>query len=206
MKKGITIMPSSAASNQSTSSSSNGGCSGGGSCQFCCELQHHHQHPTSVCQMVSCTPIDALPGYSTDHHHLHHPGDVFKNHQQFVALPPVPRERGRSRMNNQRANRPSKHPPRVNPTTTSNVEVPAAVFCSPVILSTSTPEAASSNSSMNGSLGQRWRPRRRRSASNRQRQDASIIRSQQQQQTNNSEMTTTTTNLASSQGFFALLS
>ena len=203
MKKGITIMPSSAASNQSTSSSSNGGCSGGGSCQFCCELQHHHQHPTSVCQMVSCTPIDALPGYSTDHHHLHHPGDVFKNHQQFVALPPVPRERGRSRMNNQRANRPSKHPPRVNPTT-SNVEVPAAVFCSPVILSTSTPEAASSNSSMNGSLGQRWRPRRRRSASNRQRQDASIIRSQQQQ-TNNSEMTTTT-NLASSQGFFALLS
>ena len=190
-------MPSSAASNQSTSSSSNGGCSGGGSCQFCCELQHHHQHPTSVCQMVSCTPIDALPGYSTDHHHLHHPGDVFKNHQQFVALPPVPRERGRSRMNRGRPS--TTKPPRVNA---------EAVFCSPVILSTSTPEAASSNSSMNGSLGQRWRPRRRRSASNRQRQDASIIR---QQTTNNSEMTTAlplqaTSNSASSQGFFALLS
>ena len=182
-------MPSSAASNQSTSSSSNGGCSGGGSCQFCCELQHHHQHPTSVCQMVSCTPIDALPGY-TDHHHQQH-------QQQFVALPPVPRERGRSRMNRGRPS--TTKPPRVNA---------EAVFCSPVILSTSTPEAASSNSSMNGSLGQRWRPRRRRSASNRQRQDASIIR---QQTTNNSEMTTAlplqaTSNSASSQGFFALLS
>ena len=204
-------MPSSAASNQSTSSSSNGGCSGGGSCQFCCELQHHHQHPTSVCQMVSCTPIDALPGY-TDHHggHAGHAGHG-GHQQQFVALPPVPRERGRSRMNprtnNRSSNKPGPPPPRG---VVNNAVTAEAVFCSPVILSTSTPEVASSNSSMNGSLGNRWRPRRRRSASNRQRQDASIIRSQQI--TNNSEMITTTmplqatSNSASSQGFFTLLS
>ena len=137
-------MPSSA-SNQSTSgSSSNGGCSGGGSCQFCCEIVQPH----TVCQLVSCTPVDTLPGYSDS--------------QQFVALPPVPRERGRTRLSR---SRPPK--PRVN----------EAVFCSPVILSTSTPETAnSSNSSVNGSLGSRWRPRRRRSASMRQRQDASLIR------------------------------
>ena len=142
-------MPSSASNQSASSSSSSGGCHGGGSCQFCCEFQPHHP---PVCQMLSCTPIDTLPGYTDS--------------QQFVALPPVPRERGRSRMHRDRGPRgPPK--PRVNT---------EAVFCSPVILSTSTPEANSSNSSMNGSLGQRWRPRRRRSASMRQRQDASLIR------------------------------
>ena len=166
-------MPSSASNQSASSSSSSGGCHGGGSCQFCCELQPHHPH--TVCQMLSCTPIDTLPGYTDS--------------QQFVALPPVPRERGRSRMHNRgpRGHHPPK--PRVN-----NSE--AAVFCSPVILSTSTPEANSSNSSMNGSLGQRWRPRRRRSASMRQRQDASLIR-----QSDETTMTTSTQGLTLSRIF-----
>lgn len=95
-----------------------------------------------LCPLISCTPIDTLPGYQD---------------QQRLPLPPLPRERGRSRVT--RGRPPPAGPP--------------PVFCSPVILSTSTP--AEHSSSLNG-FGYKWRPRRRRSASARQRQGASLIR------------------------------
>ncbi len=117
------------------SSSSNGGCRdcyNSCSCQFC-------EH-----SLISCTPIDALPGYQD---------------QQNLPLPPLPRERGRSRANNRgRQQQPQPHPQQIQ------------VFCSPVILSTSTP------AEHNGLNGYKWRPRRQRSASARQRQGASLIR------------------------------
>jgi hypothetical protein len=129
----------------------------------CCSAGHHHHHDAGqhnchfvcefqTCQMISCTPIDALPGYQVAD-------------QQLVPLPPVPRERGRSRVS-RKMSKP-KQPPKPSA---------AQLFCSPVILSTSTPADNSSNSSINGSLGNRWRLRRRRSASMRQRQGASLIR------------------------------
>ena len=61
---------------------------------------------------------------------------------------------------------------------------PVQPFCSPVILSTSTP--AESGSSSSSSL--KWRPRpaaRRRSASNRQRQGASLIRASPEETSDN---------------------
>lgn len=136
-------MPSSA----STSSAA----SNGGRCCQLCEVE------VNQCQMLTCTPIDALPGYQD---------------QQLLPLPPVPqRERGRSRGHH--VGRGQKQPP---PIFTS----------SQVILSTPS-EANSSNSSLvtSSSLSTRWRPQRRRSASTRQRQGASLIRESTEVQIDN---------------------
>ena len=79
-------MPASVSSS-SMSSSSNGG---GGCCRDChgvsvtvCHLCDTMTPQNGPCPMMSCTPIDALPGHYQD--------------QQRYPLPPIPRERGRSR-------------------------------------------------------------------------------------------------------------
>ena len=79
-----------------------------------------------LCETM-CTPVETLPGYD----------------QQRVPLPPLPRERGRSRVVRKQSQ---------------------PVFCSPVILATHTPVEVNADQSY------KWRPSRRRSASARQRQ------------------------------------
>lgn len=116
----------------SASSSSHGGCRE--CCSNCpiCDQQN----------LISCTPIEALPGYQD---------------QQRLPLPPLPRERGRSRA----AVRGQPQRPQYQPQ-------PNTVFCSPVLLSTCQPADSSEGH-------HKWRPRpRRRSASARQR--ASVVR------------------------------
>ena len=139
----------------SSSSSSAASASNSAFCRDCCQMF------CEPCQMISCTPIDALPG--------HLPPNL-------ASMRPPPRERGRSR---QTRGRPPP-PPIQQPTCPVMPQV--GPFCSPVILSTSTP-AESSGGSSSSSL--KWRPRtaRRRSASNRQRQGASLIRASPQEDT-----------------------
>ena len=116
MKSKLKIMP--ASSSSMSSSSGNGGCR---DCHnhsvSVCHLCDMGSQNVTTCPIMSCTPIDALPGYQD---------------QQRYPLPPIPRERGRSRVIRGRP----LPPPHGHPPTPSNA---VQVFCSPVILSTSTP-------------------------------------------------------------------
>ena len=116
MKSKLKIMP--ASSSSMSSSSGNGGCR---DCHnhsvSVCHLCDMGSQNVTACPIMSCTPIDALPGYQD---------------QQRYPLPPIPRERGRSRVIRGRP----LPPPHGHPPTPSNA---VQVFCSPVILSTSTP-------------------------------------------------------------------
>ena len=170
-------MPASVSSS-SMSSSSNGG---GGGCRDChgvsvtvCHLCDTMTPQNGPCPMMSCTPIDALPGHYQD--------------QQRYPLPPIPRERGRSRATTRgRApGPPSGVPPPPQPMPPPNNQV--QVFCSPVILSTSGVEKGQGGGTPTSSSSKWGRPSggsrqsRQRSASakrqpdSRQRQGASLIR------------------------------
>ena len=165
-------------SSSSMSSSSNGG---GGGCRDChgvsvtvCHLCDTMTPQNGPCPMMSCTPIDALPGHYQD--------------QQRYPLPPIPRERGRSRATTRgRApGPPSGVPPNPHPMPPPNNQV--QVFCSPVILSTSGVEKGQGGGTPTSSSSKWGRPSggsrqsRQRSASakrqpdSRQRQGASLIR------------------------------
>ena len=82
MKSKLKIMP--ASSSSMSSSSGNGGCR---DCHnhsvSVCHLCDMGSQNVTTCPIMSCTPIDALPGYQD---------------QQRYPLPPIPRERGRSRV------------------------------------------------------------------------------------------------------------
>ena len=169
-------MPASVSSS-SMSSSSNGG---GGGCRDChgvsvtvCHLCDTMTPQNGPCPMKSCTPIDALPGHYQD--------------QQRYPLPPIPRERGRSRATTRgRAPMPPSGVPPPHPVPPPNNQV--QVFCSPVILSTSGVEKGQGGGTPTSSSSKWGRPSggsrqsRQRSASakrqpdSRQRQGASLIR------------------------------
>ena len=126
-------------------------------CFHVCHLCDTMTPQNGPCPMMSCTPIDALPGHYQD--------------QQRYPLPPIPRERGRSRATTRgRAPGPPSGVPPPHPVPPPNNQV--QVFCSPVILSTSGVEKGQGGGTPTSSSSKWGRQSRQRSASAKRQPDS----------------------------------